>query len=67
MRRIPTYTYAWKKDWIVLTQANDDLTFDVRHIRCVKYSNTMRADRKLKKDLEEALEALQYQVAQENR
>lgn len=58
--------HAWKKDWIVLTQAADDLTFDVRHIRCIKYSNTIRADKKLKEDLERALEALRYQRAIEN-
>ena len=51
---------AWKKDWIVMTQSTDDLTFDVRHIRCIKYSNTMGADIKLKTDLENALRALQY-------
>ena len=51
---------AWKKDWIVLTQSTDDLTFDVRHIRCIKYSNTMGADTKLKTDLENALKALHY-------
>jgi hypothetical protein len=51
---------AWKKDWIVLAQSADDLTFDVRHIRCIQYSNTMGADKKLEADLENALKALQY-------
>lgn len=51
---------AWKKDWIVLAQTTDDLTFDVRHIRSIQYSNTMGADKKLKADLESALKALQY-------
>ena len=51
---------AWKKDWIVLAQSADDLTFDVRHIRCIQYSNTMGADKKLEADLESALKALQY-------
>jgi hypothetical protein len=51
---------AWQKDWIVLTQTTDDLTFDVRHIRSIQYSNTMGADKKLKADLENALKALQY-------
>lgn len=52
---------AWKKDWIVLAQSTDDLTFDVRHIRSITYSNTMGADVKLEKDLRRALEALGYQ------
>jgi hypothetical protein len=51
---------AWKKDWIVLAQSADDLTFDVRHIRCIQYSNTMGADKKLEADLESALRALHY-------
>ena len=59
--------HAWKKDWIILAQTTDDLTFDVRHIRSVKYSNTMRADRKLKSDLQDAIEALQYQRTPESK
>lgn len=51
---------AWKKDWIVLAQSTDDLTFDVRHIRCIQYSNTMGADVKLRVALENALGALKY-------
>ncbi len=51
---------AWKKDWIVLTQSTEDLTFDVQHIRSIRYSNTMGADKKLREDLENALKALQY-------
>jgi hypothetical protein len=51
---------AWKKDWIVLAQSTDDLTFDVRHIRCINYSNTMGADVKLHTALENALKALKY-------
>jgi hypothetical protein len=51
---------AWKKDWIVLAQSTDDLTFDVRHIRTINYTNTMGADVKLEKDLRRAIEALGY-------
>jgi hypothetical protein len=51
---------AWKKDWIILAQSTDDLTFDVRHIRCILYSNRMGADKKLETDLHGALEALGY-------
>jgi hypothetical protein len=51
---------AWKKDWVVLAQSTDDLTFDVRHIRCIQYSNTMGADVKLQTALENALSALKY-------
>jgi hypothetical protein len=51
---------AWKKDWIVLVQSTDDLTFDVRHIRSIRYSNTMGADRKLEANLRSAMEALGY-------
>lgn len=51
---------AWKKDWIVLSQSKEDLTFDVQHIRSIRYSNTMGADRKLQADLEKSLKALNY-------
>jgi hypothetical protein len=51
---------AMGKDWIVLAQSTDDLTFDVRHIRSIQYSNVMGADRKLKADLDNAPKALGY-------
>jgi hypothetical protein len=51
---------ACRKDWIVLSQASDDLTFDVRHIRSLRYANAMGADKKLAEDLSKALEALGY-------
>jgi hypothetical protein len=53
---------AWKKDWIVLSQSNEDMTFDVRHIRSIRYSNTMGADIKLAEDLGNALTALGYRT-----
>jgi hypothetical protein len=49
---------AWQKDWIVLAQASEDMTFDVRHIGSIRYSNTMCADAKLREDLEKAMQAL---------
>jgi len=49
---------AWQKDWIVLAQASEDMTFDVRHIGSIRYSNTMCADAKLREDLENAMQAL---------
>jgi hypothetical protein len=51
---------AWNKDWIVLAQSDDDLTFDVRHIRAIRYSNAMGADVQLKNNLRKALETLGY-------
>jgi hypothetical protein len=51
---------AWKKDWIVLAQSSEDMTFDVRHIRSIRYTNTMGADVRLADELGEALEALGY-------
>lgn len=52
---------AWKKDWIVLAQTSEDMTFDVRHIRSIRYSNTMGANVTLAAHLGEALVALGYQ------
>jgi hypothetical protein len=51
---------AWKKNWIVLTQTSEDLTFDVRHIRTIRYSNTMGADKELAKNMKKAIEALGF-------
>lgn len=46
---------AWKKNWIVLAQNQDDLTFDVRHIRTILYSNTMGADIQLRERLSQSI------------
>lgn len=51
---------AWKKNWIILAQSSDDMTFDVRHIRSIRYSNMMGADLQLRQHLEQSLEALGY-------
>jgi len=51
---------AWKKNWIILAQSSDDMTFDVRHIRSIRYSNMMGADIQLREHLEQSLEALGY-------
>lgn len=56
---------AWKKDWIVLAQSSEDMTFDVRHIRSIRYTNTMGADVKLAEDLGNALFALGYRGKQD--
>ena len=46
---------AWKKKWIIIAQSTEDLTFDVRHIRTILYSNRMGADEKLRTDLANAI------------
>lgn len=51
---------AFKKDWIVLSQSSEDMTFDVRHIRSIRYTNTMGADHKLRQELDLALRGLGY-------
>lgn len=51
---------AWRKDWIVLAQSSDDMTFDVRHIRSIRYSNSMGADVRLREELSKALTTLGY-------
>ncbi len=51
---------AWKKKWIVLAQSSDDLTFDVRHIRTILYSNVMGADVKLRQNLSKAIREAGY-------
>jgi hypothetical protein len=51
---------AWRKNWIVLSQSSEDMTFDVHDIRSIRYANAMGADKKLAEDLSNALEALGY-------
>ncbi|MGH9720149.1 MAG: hypothetical protein ACRD8O_08050 [Bryobacteraceae bacterium] len=46
---------AWKKKWIILAQSEEDLSFDVRHIRTILYSNRMGAGQKLRADLTNAI------------
>ena len=46
---------AWKKKWIVIAQSSDDLTFDMRHIRMILYSNKMGADILLRQNLSKAI------------
>ena len=41
---------------------SDDMTFDVRHIRSIRYSNTMGADIRLRDDLHQALRGLGYKL-----
>lgn len=47
---------AWKKDWIVLAQSQDDLTFDVEQIRSILYSNHMGGEADLEARLRGAIE-----------
>ncbi len=52
---------ALRKKWIVLAQSPDDLTFDVRHLRTILYSNKMGADIILRQNLKQAIyETLGY-------
>ena len=46
---------ALKKKWIIIAQSIEDLTFDVRHIRTILYSNRMGADERLRVDLANAI------------
>jgi hypothetical protein len=46
---------AWKKSWIVIAQSVEDLTFDVKHIRTIIYSDRMGADVRLREELQRAI------------
>ena len=46
---------AWRKKWIVIAQSPDDLTFDVKHIRTIFYSDRMGADVQFRQDLEKSI------------
>jgi hypothetical protein len=46
---------TWKKPWIILAQSTEDLSFDVRHIRTIVYSDKMGADVLLQEQLRKAV------------
>jgi hypothetical protein len=48
---------ALKKKWIVIAQSPDDLTFDVKHIRTIIYSDRMGADISFREQLDSAIKA----------
>jgi nucleoside 2-deoxyribosyltransferase len=47
---------AWKKNWIVIAQSQDDLTFDVAQIRSIIYTNRMGGSADLESRLRRAIE-----------
>lgn len=49
--------HALGKEVVLLSQALDDVPFDLRHIRCVIYTDTHRGFEKLKVDLSSAIDA----------
>jgi hypothetical protein len=48
---------AWGRKWIVLAQSADDVTFDMRQIRFIRYQNRMGGDTQLAANLRRAIEA----------
>jgi hypothetical protein len=49
--------HALGRDVILLAQAIDDVPFDLRHVRCLLYTDTYRGIIKLRKDLAAAISA----------
>ena len=47
---------AWKKNWIVIAQSPDDLTFDVAQIRSIIYTNRLGGGVELEARLRKAIE-----------
>lgn len=47
---------AWKKNWIVIAQAPEDLTFDVEQIRSILYTNRLGGGGNLEARLRKAIE-----------
>ena len=48
---------AWKKDWIVIAQSHEDLTFDVEQIRTILYANRIGGEVELEARLRDAIES----------
>jgi hypothetical protein len=50
--------HAMGKEVILLTRTLDDVPFDLRHLRCIIYSDTTRGATKLKDDLQRTLQSV---------
>lgn len=48
--------HALGKEVILLSQSLDDVPFDLRHLRCILYSDTNRGAKKLKVDLKQTID-----------
>jgi DNA-binding winged helix-turn-helix (wHTH) protein len=51
-------SHTVKSDVIIITQSMDDVPFDLRHLRCILYSNTLRGGQNLKSSLQSTIEAI---------
>jgi hypothetical protein len=51
-------SHTVKNDVIIITQSMDDVPFDLRHLRCIHYSNTLRGSQDLKSLLQGTIEAI---------
>ena len=50
-------SHTVKDDVIIITQSMDDVPFDLQHLRCIKYSQTLRGSQDLKLQLRSTIEA----------
>jgi hypothetical protein len=50
--------HAMGKEVILLTQRLDDVPFDLRHLRCLVYSDNIRGGKKLRDDLQRTLQTV---------
>lgn len=51
-------SHTVKDNVIIITQSMDDVPFDLQHLRCIKYSQTLRGSQELKSKLLHTIEAI---------
>lgn len=51
-------SHTVKDDVIIITQSMDDVPFDLQHLRCIKYSQTLRGSQDLKSQLRHTIETI---------
>ena len=53
-------SHTVKNDVIIITQTMDDVPFDLQHLRCIEYSQTLRGSLDLRSQLKSTIEAILY-------
>ena len=51
-------SHTVKDNVIIITQSMDDVPFDLKHLRCINYSQTLRGSQELKSQLRQTIEGI---------
>ena len=53
-------SHTVKTDVIIITQTMEDVPFDLQHLRCIEYSQTLRGSLELRSQLKSTIESILY-------